>query len=56
MKSFDLSGAFGCDACHSIYDRRKRHEYLTYEQIQVCFFEGHLRSLAILIEKGIVKF
>lgn len=55
MKSFDLSGAFGCSDCHSIYDRRRKHGYLTYEQVQVCFFEGHLRSLKILIDIGLVK-
>ena len=54
MKSFDLGGAYGCQACHDAYDRRIKTDF-PYEQIQVCFFEGHLRSLQILINDGLVK-
>lgn len=56
MKANDLSGAYACEACHSAYDRRTRPKGINYEQIELDFYAGHLRSLDILIEKGLVKF
>lgn len=55
MKGIGLSGVYACSDCHNLYDRRKKHGYSTYKQIQVCFFEGNLRSLRILIDEGLVK-
>ena len=54
LKANDLTGAYGCDACHDVYDRRVKTD-LSYEYVQVCFYEGHMRSLRILIEKGLVR-
>lgn len=54
LKSHDLTGAYGCNKCHDVYDRRVKTD-LPFEFVQVCFMEGHMRSLQILIEKGLVK-
>ncbi len=53
-KSHDLLGAYGCAACHDMYDRRRvAPYYLTYDLIKLRFHEGHMRSLLMLIEKGV---
>lgn len=55
MKSNDLLGAYGCSACHAVVDRgRPAPAGMTREYIRLAFWEGHARSLLILIEKGIV--
>lgn len=56
LKANDLSGAYACQACHDYYDRRVFVPEEHYAKIKVDFYEGHLRSLVILIEKGLVKF
>lgn len=56
MKSHDLLGAYGCSTCHAVVDRQvplPRH--LTREGVKLAFWEGHARSLLLLIEKGIVS-
>jgi hypothetical protein len=51
MKSNDLLGAYGCSACHDVYDRRRRPPAGTSrEYVELCFWEGHARSLVILTE------
>lgn len=56
MKSNDLLGAYGCQRCHGVYDRRTRlAANYTSDQIKLMFWEGHARSLLILIQKGLVK-
>lgn len=57
MKANDLLGAYGCSACHDAYDRRsyRYEEWHTREQIEVMFWEGHARSLVLLIAKGIIS-
>lgn len=60
MKSHDLLGAFACQACHDLYDRRRKpprymDDILNADRIDLMFWEGHARSLVILIEKGLVK-
>jgi hypothetical protein len=54
MKSIDMLGAYACSACHDAYDRRTQnsHDRLL---VEVCFWEGHARSLIMLIEKGLVR-
>ena len=54
FKSIDIAGSYGCINCHNVYDRRVKTN-LSFEFVQLCFMEGHLRSLKILVEKGIVK-
>lgn len=54
-KSPDELGAYGCFACHNLYDRRTRPpEGMTRDYVELCFWEGHARSLIILKEKGLL--
>lgn len=55
VKSNDLSGAYACSACHDAYDRRTKPFGVPYFVIKNDFFDGHLRSLQILIDDGVVK-
>lgn len=55
MKSTDLLGAYGCSNCHALYDRRRpTPPGITREEIELAFWEGHARSVVLLIEKGII--
>lgn len=55
MKSHDILGAYACQKCHDAYDRRIKPYGVLYFQVKECFYEGHLRSLQILIDEGLVK-
>lgn len=55
MKSHDALGAYACQQCHDAYDRRTRPKDMPYARIKECFQDGHMRSLKILIDKGLVK-
>ena len=55
MKSHDLLGAYGCSACHDVYDgRRPLPKGISRDMVELWFWDGHARSLVKLIEKGIV--
>lgn len=58
MKSHDLLGAYGCFNCHDVYDRRREPKHFNVEmtrpEIELAFWEGHARSLVLLIERGII--
>lgn len=55
MKSHDLLGAYACSACHDVYDRRvPAPDVFSRDQIELAFWEGHARSLVLLIERGII--
>lgn len=54
LKSPDILGAYGCSACHDVYDRRKMQNVLSREKIELMFWQGHARSICILIAKGLV--
>lgn len=61
LKSEDVLGAYGCSACHDVYDRRvpiprqAAAMEVTRATVDQCFSDGHARSLLRLIELGIVK-
>ena len=56
MKSHDLLGAYGCQACHDVYDRRTRLPIgMCREDVELAFWEGHARSLQILIKRGMAR-
>lgn len=55
LKSNDLSGAYACSACHAAYDRAAGNHGIEHRYIELDFFHGHLRSLKILVDEGIVK-
>lgn len=54
MKVPDLLGAYGCEECHSVVDRRKFVNHLTRMEIEHAFYEGVMRSQRILIDDGVV--
>lgn len=54
-KSHEIFGAYGCSACHDVYDRRKpRPKGMTLTEVHEYFQIGHDNSLTILIRKGLV--
>ena len=55
MKSHDLLGAYGCSACHDVIDGRAHPLDWSRTTVKLWFWEGHARSLQMLIEKGLVK-
>lgn len=55
MKSASMLGAYGCFHCHDIVDgRRKPPLEWTRDDVRLAFWEGHARSICILIERGII--
>lgn len=56
LKAPDILGSYACQKCHDAYDRRIKPYGVLYYKVKECFYEGHLRSLQILIEKGLIKF
>jgi hypothetical protein len=56
MKAPDLIGAYGCSACHDVYDRRApAPDGMTREQVELAFCEGVWRSQRILVDKGLLR-
>lgn len=57
-KAPDILGAYACMACHDLYDRRRTRndqgEVIPRMVVELAFWEGHARSVCILIAKGIV--
>lgn len=59
MKAHDLLGAYGCSNCHDEYDRRNTKAFRfghTRINVELWFWEGHARSLVILIEKNLIRY
>jgi len=55
LKSIDECGAYGCFACHSVYDRRASPPHgMTRQDVESYFADGHFRSLVKLKEKGLL--
>jgi hypothetical protein len=56
IKALDLAGAYACTACDSVYDgQTKRPEGMTREQADLDWYHGHVRSLVLLQQKGLIK-
>ena len=53
MKAPDVMAAIACSACHDEIDRRTR--VLEADFVRVCFYEGCMRTLAIWVREGILK-
>jgi hypothetical protein len=53
MKSDDLLGSYACSDCHDVYDRRAPTAMPRVE-VELAFWEGHARSLILLIKKGVI--
>ena len=58
QKSIDLLGAYACMGCHDLYDRRrvKNDQGVLVDRmyVEVCFWEGHARSVIRLLERGLI--
>lgn len=55
IKSIDEAGAYACTACDAVYDgQRKRPHGMTKADIDLMWLQGHIRSLVILKEKGLI--
>jgi len=55
QKSLDILGSYGCFMCHNAYDRRIRLPLgLTRDEVELCFWQGHARSLVILDKEGLL--
>ena len=54
LKAKDENGAYGCYACHQVYDRqRKRPKNLSLEEVEEAFTIAMMRSKQILKDKGL---
>ncbi len=49
LKSSDALAAHGCSACHSVVDSSKDPE------VVIAFLQGVIRTQALLIKQGIIK-
>ena len=54
MKSPDLIAAHACSACHDACDRRT-HTDLEFDFVRLAHAEGCFRTIAKLIEEGVIK-
>jgi hypothetical protein len=54
MKSPDIFGAHACSACHDAIDRRT-HTDLDRDYLHLAHLEGVIRTQAILIREGAIK-
>jgi hypothetical protein len=57
MKSPDILGSYACQACHDEYDRRNRKSFRfghRREDVELWFWQGHARSICILLDKGLL--
>lgn len=53
QKAADLLGAHACSDCHAECDRQTRKLELGF--VTLCFYEGVIRTQALLIKAGLVK-
>lgn len=55
-KSADINGTYACSACDYVYDGQlPRPAGMTKQDVDLAWFQGHMRSMLKLIEKGLVK-
>lgn len=56
IKSNDLAGAYCCTACDAAYDgQAKLPSGITMTAVRLAWFEGHIRTLVRMAEKGLVR-
>jgi hypothetical protein len=54
-KAEDQHGAYGCYACHMVYDRqRKRPDNLSLDNVEEAFTMAMIKSRQILKDKGLI--
>ncbi len=54
IKALDVAGAYACTACDACYDQMQGAKGMTREQIDLDWFMGHMRSLVLLAQKGLI--
>jgi hypothetical protein len=54
IKAIDEAGAYACTACDQAYDQLIGVPHMTRSEVDLDWFHGHLRSLVILKEKGLI--
>lgn len=56
LKARDTEAAYGCNACHDVYDRRvPLPRWLTREEVDACFYRGKKKTQERLRLKGLMK-
>lgn len=56
IKSIDVCGCYSCTACDAVIDRQiKPPDGWTYQDVQIAWFEGHMRTLVIMDGKRLIK-
>lgn len=55
IKALDLAGAYACTACDAAYDQLAGVKHMTRAEVDLDWFHGHMRSLVILADKGLIK-
>lgn len=53
VKVKDACGLIACSDCHDVIDGRVPSEH-SAKYIMLCSYEGHMESLAMLIEEGVL--
>jgi hypothetical protein len=54
IKSIDIAGAYCCTACDAALDQAQRPADMTRDQVLLDWFNGHMRSLVRLSQKGLL--
>lgn len=53
----DALGSYACFKCHAVYDRGipiPKGSHMTRGDVELAFWEGHARSLIMLLERGLI--
>lgn len=54
IKALDQAGAYACTACDAAYDQMQGAKHMTRVELDLDWFMGHMRSLVILQNKGLL--
>ena len=54
IKSIDVAGAYACTACDAAYDQLQGVPHMSRSEVDLDWFHGHMRSLVILTNKGLI--
>lgn len=56
LKADDLCGCYACTACDAVYDgQRKVPHGMTYDEVELAWYEAHIKSIVILHADGVLK-
>ena len=54
IKAVDEAGAYACTACDAAYDQMQGAKHMSRAELDLDWFHGHIRSLVILKQKGLI--